>query len=187
MSRIGKQPIVIPKGVTFEHIDARVLVRGAKGEVSVHFPEGFSLVQEQEGEHTQMIVKPDTSVAPELSGRTRAFWGLAQRLLRNSVVGVTEGFSRKLLIEGVGYRAEMKGKDLVLHLGFSHPVNVVAPENIQFTVEKNTTIIVSGIDKYLVGQMAANIRKHRKPEPYKGKGIRYEGEHVRRKAGKKAA
>ncbi len=177
MSRIGKQPIDI-SGVTLEDRKGLIVVRGQKGELFAPMPFGFLLRKEENQVFVERVLGEEAA--------TPALWGLTQRLLANAVEGVRKGFSKRLIIEGVGYRAEMKGNDLTLHLGFSHPVFVKAPEGIIFAVEKNT-ILVSGFDKYLVGQTAANIRVHRKPEPYKGKGIHYEGEHVRRKAGKKAA
>lgn len=186
MSRIGKQPISIPSGVSVERNDGSVLVRGPKGEVRVLFPDVLVMSESKEEAGSMVRLTPQRDEDAQV-GRIRALWGLSQRLLRNAVTGVTVGFSKRLSIEGVGYRAEMQGKDLVLHLGYSHPVKIAAQEGIQFTVEKNINVTVSGIDKYMVGQVAANIRKQRKPEPYKGKGIRYEGEHVRRKAGKKTA
>lgn len=178
MSRIGQNPIKIPSGVTVSQEGGNVIVRGSKGELRLSLSGGFSV---RETDSFLLVEKPQTAVR-----ETSAMWGLIRSLLANMVTGVTDGFSKRLLIEGVGYRAEIQGNDLVLYLGFSHPIRVVAPQDTRFSVEKNA-ITVFGIDKYVVGQLAANIRAHRKPEPYKGKGIRYEGEKIKRKAGKKAA
>ena len=180
MSRIGKQPIAIPSGVTVKQDGMSLLVHGPKGNLTVTLPH----------ESIEIVLKnKDTSVTiPEPAvgdNRMSAFWGLSRALLANAIVGVSEGFSKRLTIVGVGYRAEMKGNDLILHLGFSHDITVTPPEGISIQVEKST-LIISGIDKQAVGETAATIRAYRKPEPYKGKGIRYEGEHVRRKEGKRA-
>lgn len=175
MSRIGKMPIAVPAGVEVAIDGATVTVKGKKGELTRTFQP--SMIIKQEGD--EIVVSP----ADEES-QTNAYWGLTRSLLHNMVVGVSEGFEKKLQLVGVGYRASLKGKDLELQLGFSHPVLVEAPEGITFEVPSQTEITVSGASKEKVGQVAADIRKWRKPEPYKGKGIRYEGEHVRRKAGK---
>ena len=174
MSRIGKQPIQIPEGVDVKVDSNLVLVKGPKGELSQ------KLVPDIE------IKINDKEILVELKkGKNTAIWGTYRSLLANMIKGVNEGFEKKLIFEGVGYRASVDNKKLILNLGYSHPIEMDAPEGIEFKVEKNT-ITVSGIDKQLVGEVAANIRAKRKPEPYKGKGIRYEGEIIRRKLGKKA-
>lgn len=175
MSRIGKQPIAIPAGVDVTIEGATVSVKGPKGELSRTLPS--IMIIEREGD--EIIVK-----RPDDTREARSFHGLTRTLIANMVEGVTNGFSKKLQMVGVGYRAALKGADLEMQLGFSHPVLVECPEGITFTVPSPTEIVVSGPSKEQVGQVAANIRKWRKPEPYKGKGIRYEGEHVRRKVGK---
>lgn len=176
MSRIGKMPIEIPKGVKVDIQGSHVTVSGGKGTLSMAV-------------RPEMEVKVDngtlTVERPSDERQHKAYHGLTRSLLHNMVVGVSEGFTRRLFIEGVGYRAEMMGKNLVLNVGHSHPVEFAPPENISFEVEgRGKLIIVSGIDKQAVGEVAAKIRKSRPPEPYRGKGIRYEDEHVRRKAGK---
>ncbi len=177
MSRVGNAPISVPSGVEIK-IDAPVVsVKGAKGELSCELPETVTV--SQEGDELR-VARPDDSP------RSRSMHGLARSLLANMVSGVSEGYKKELEIHGVGYRASLKGSSLDLALGFSHPVSVDPPEGISFEVPEPTRIIVSGADKQAVGQIAADIRKIRKPEPYKGKGIRYVGEHVRRKAGKSA-
>lgn len=177
MSRIGKQPITVPAGVEVKIEGTTVTVKGAKGELSRTLPEVMTIKQDGD----QIIVE-----RPDDSREARSFHGLTRTLIDNMVVGVSQGFSKKLVLVGVGYRAALKGKDLEMQLGFSHPVLVKAPEGITFEVPTQTEIIVSGPSKEDVGQVAANVRKWRKPEPYKGKGIRYEGEYVRRKLGKAA-
>jgi len=177
MSRIGKKPIEIPEAVEVKITGQQVNIKGAKGELSqVVRPE--IKVEVKEG---KIFVTCQIETK-----KSKALWGLTRALLQNMVKGVTEGYEKKLEIEGVGYRANLEGQDLVLNVGFSHPVKIVAPQGIKFGVEKNI-ITVSGIDKGLVGQIAAKIRKVRPPEPYKGKGIKYVGEQIRRKVGKKAA
>lgn len=176
MSRIGRNPIVIPKGVTVTLDGQRLSVRGPKGELSRTLPSGFS-VRVEDG---AAVVVP-----PEHAARVPALWGLTRALVANMVVGTHGGFEKRLVIEGVGYRAEVQGHDIVLAIGFSHPVRLTPPDGIAVSVIKNV-ITVSGTDRELVGQVAARIRALKPPEPYKGKGIRYEGEVVRRKAGKKA-
>ena len=176
MSRIGKQPINLPKGVSVDVKDGSVSVKGPKGQLSQVL-------------HADMSVSLDDGVLsvqrPSDHRDHRALHGLTRALLNNMVVGVSEGFTKKLTIEGVGYRAEMQGKDLVLMVGYSHPVVVNPPQDVSFDVQdRGRTIIINAIDKQVIGEVAANIRKTRPPEPYKGKGIRYEGEYVRRKAGK---
>lgn len=176
MSRIGKMPIEVPKGVKVDIQDSNVTVTGNKGTLSMAV-------------RPEMVVKVDdgtlTVERPSDARHHKAYHGLTRSLLHNMVVGVSEGFTRRLFIEGVGYRAEKAGDNLVLNVGHSHPVEFVPPENISFEVEaRGKLIIVSGIDKQAVGEIAAKIRKSRPPEPYRGKGIRYEDEKIRRKAGK---
>lgn len=175
MSRIGKKPIPIPKGVEVKIEGNHVEVRGPKGKLerTLH-----PLVRiERDGDELKVSPVND-------SRQARALWGLSRTLVNNMVIGVTEGYKKVLEIEGMGYRAELAGRELKLTLGFSHPVIFPLPEGIDASVEKNTVITISGIDKELVGQTAATIRRFRPPEPYKGKGIRYRGEVIRRKAGK---
>ena len=177
MSRIGKQPIPVPAGVTVAIEADRVRVNGPKGELSERIPGAITVEQADE----QLLVKRPTD-----RGEHRALHGLTRSLVANMVEGVTAGYQKVLEIQGVGYRAQRKGSDLELALGYSHPVSVKAPDGIEFEVASPTRIVVRGISKQLVGEVAANIRKQRPPEPYKGKGIHYEGEHVRRKVGKRA-
>jgi large subunit ribosomal protein L6 len=178
MSRIGKQPIEVPSGVDVQvGEDAVVTVRGPRGSLSQRL-------------HPEMrIVREDAEIRverPSDEGFHRSLHGLTRTLIANMVEGVTKGYEKRLAIVGVGYRAAMKGKDLEVQVGYSHPVVVPAPEGIEFETPTATSIVVRGNDKQQVGEVAANIRKIRKPEPYKGKGIRYENEHVRKKAGKAA-
>lgn len=176
MSRIGKAPITVPSGVDVVLLGRKISVKGPKGQLSREIPGQITVRQEGD---LLLVERPDDA------RENRAMHGLTRSLVNNMVVGVTEGFKRQLDIVGVGYRAEAQGPDaLKLALGFSHPVNVKAPEGIFFEVSTATQIVVSGIDKEVVGQVAANIRSIRKPEPYKGKGVRYSGERVLRKAGK---
>jgi|SRR3989344_2053383 len=177
MSRLAKKPVIVPQGVAVEFKNGVISARGPKGELSRNVPAGITF----EISAGEVFVRP-TAGEKEVS----AFLGTFFRHLKNMVEGVSQGFEKKLEIEGIGYRAEVKGKDLVLNLGFSHQVTVPAGEGITFSVEKNV-IKISGIDKEAVGNTAAKIRDKKKPEPYKGKGIRYAGEVVRRKAGKKVA
>ena len=178
MSRIGKKPIPIPEGVEVAFPDPHtVTVRGPKESLSVSLPHGVSAVLAD----NVVMLTPDVRLK-----NAGALWGLSRQLVANAVVGVTQGFSKILTLEGIGYRAAIEGSTLVLNVGFSHPVRVEAFQGITFAVEKNA-VTISGADKQLVGQVAASIREIRKPEPYKGKGIRYINEVVRRKAGKKAA
>ena len=177
MSRIGKQPIPVPSGVEIKIDGSTVHVKGPKGELTQTFSDVLAI----ELEDGNIIV-----TRPDESRTARSLHGLTRTLISNMVVGVSAGFSKNLEIVGVGYRAALKGKDIELQLGFSHPVLMVAEPGITFEVPAPTKITVSGIDKQRVGQVAADIRKWRKPEPYKGKGIRYEGEKVRRKLGKAA-
>lgn len=175
MSRIGKLPIPLPAGVTVEINGQDVAVKGPKGELKLTVSKPITVSQE---EGSVIVARPDDEAV------SKSLHGLTRSLIANNVHGVSEGFTKALEIVGTGYRAALKGSTVELSLGFSHPVLVTPPEGITLVVEGNTKIIVSGIDKQAVGEMAANIRKLRKPEPYKGKGVRYEGERVRRKAGK---
>ena len=177
MSRIGKKPISVPTGVTVSIEPSLVRVNGPKGELTERIPRDITVAQEGE----ELVVKRPTD-----RGEHRALHGLTRSLVANMVEGVTDGYVRTLEIHGVGYRAQLKGKGLELALGFSHPVSIPAPDGIEFEVPQPTRVIVRGISKQLVGEVAATIRKQRPPEPYKGKGIRYEGEYVARKVGKRA-
>lgn len=177
MSRIGKAPIQVPAKVKVDIQENNLItVEGPKGKLLQALPAEMDVVLE---DGALLVKRPSDSQAH------RSLHGLTRALLNNMVVGVSEGFSKKLQIEGVGYRAEMSGQTLVLNVGYSHPVHFEPPADVQYAVEnRNKTIIVSGIDKQVVGELAAQIRKQRPPEPYKGKGIRYDNEVVRRKAGK---
>lgn len=177
MSRIGRRPIPVPAGVTIEIEPETVRVKGPKGELSERVPRDIGVVQEGD----QVLVSRPTD-----RGEHRALHGLVRSLLANMVQGVTDGYEKRLEIQGVGYRAQLKGKSLELAVGYSHPVPIAAPDGIEFEVPQPTRIVVKGISKQLVGETAAIIRKQRPPEPYKGKGIRYEGEYVARKVGKRA-
>jgi len=177
MSRIGRKPIPVPDGVAVEIAPERVGVKGPKGELSERVPRDITVEQRD----TEIVVTRPTD-----RGEHRALHGLTRSLVANMVQGVTEGYEKHLEIQGVGYRAQLRGRDLELALGYSHPVPVPAPEGIEFEVPQPTRIVVRGISKQQVGEVAANIRKKRPPEPYKGKGIRYRGEHVARKVGKRA-
>ena len=177
MSRIGKQPIPVPSGVTVAIEPERVTVNGPKGELSERLARDIGV--EQVGEEV-LVTRPTDR------GEHRALHGLTRTLVANMVKGVTDGFEKRLEIQGVGYRAQLRGRDLELALGYSHPVSIKAPDGIEFEVPMPTRIVVKGASKQQVGEIAAIIRKQRKPEPYKGKGIRYEGEYVRRKVGKRA-
>ena len=177
MSRIGKKPIPVPAGVSISIEPELVRVNGPKGELHERIPRDITV--EQAGE--ELVVKRPTD-----RGEHRALHGLTRSLVANMVQGVTDGYVKVLEIQGVGYRAVKKGSDLELALGYSHPVPIKAPDGIEFEVTQPTRIVVRGISKQLVGEVAANIRKQRPPEPYKGKGIRYEGEYVARKVGKRA-
>ncbi|SDF66194.1 large subunit ribosomal protein L6 [Lentzea fradiae] len=176
MSRIGKQPIIVPSGVDVNIAGQDVSVKGPKGTLSLTIAEPISLVKAEDG--TLEVQRPNDE------RRNRALHGLSRTLVHNMVVGVTQGYEKKMEIHGVGYRVALKGSELEFALGYSHPVKVAAPEGITFAVETPTRFSVSGIDKQLVGEVAANIRKLRKPDPYKGKGVRYSGEKIRRKVGK---
>ncbi len=175
MSRIGKLPVPIAKNVQVEIDGSTVTVKGPKGELARRFPAGIAFAREGE---SVVVTRPDDEK------QSRALHGLSRSLLANMVAGVSDGFTRTLELQGVGYRATQAGPNVTLAVGYSHPVEITPPPGIQLEVEGTTKLHVRGIDKELVGQVAANIRKVRKPEPYKGKGIRYLGERVRRKAGK---
>ena len=177
MSHIGKQPIPVPDGVEITIEPDVVKVKGPKGELEERVSRDIAVAQE----NGEIVVTRSTN-----RGEHRALHGLTRSLIANMVEGVTDGFERRLEIQGVGYRAQLKGKALELALGYSHPVSMPAPEGIEFEVPQPTEIVVRGIDKQLVGETAARIRKSRPPEPYKGKGIRYAGEQVTRKVGKRA-
>ena len=175
MSRIGKMPVTLPKGVEVKINGQDVEVKGPKGKLARTFHPLVEITQESDG----------LKVAPrEATQEGRSLWGLSRSLLNNMVVGVSDGFSKVLEVNGVGYRAEVAGSTLKMALGFSHPVEFALPEGISAQVEKNTVITVSGIDRELLGQTCATIRGFRPPEPYKGKGIKYANEFIRRKAGK---
>jgi large subunit ribosomal protein L6 len=177
VSRIGKKPIAVPDGVTIDVKPGAVSVKGPKGELSQAVSPDMKVIQEN---GTLTVERPTDR------GEHRALHGLTRSLIANMVVGVTEGYEKRLEIQGVGYRARLQGKALELSVGYSHPVSITAPDGIEFEVPQPTQVIVRGIDKQLVGEIAARIRRSRPPEPYKGKGIRYAGEHVRRKVGKRA-
>ncbi len=180
MSRLARNPIAIPDGVTVEVSGQDIKVKGPKGEMGlrVHDDVGVKLEDGESGK--QVRVDPKSK-----SREARALWGTMWSLIRNRVVGVNDGFSRALEIQGVGYRANMQGANLVLQLGYSHDVHYAVPEGVKIEVDKQTRIVISGIDKELVGAVAAKIKSFRPPEPYKGKGIRYEDQFVLRKEGKK--
>src|SRR5438105_110258 len=178
MSRIGKKPIIIPKGVTVKVIDRAVEVQGPKGKLTQLFPSGINF--ELADGH---LLAKTMSADPALG----KYHGLARSLVANAVAGVTEGFKRELDIVGVGYRAEVKGKQIIFALGYSHAVVFDIPAGIDVAIEKQTHITVTGVDRQLVGQVAANIRRLRKPDPYKQKGVRYTGEVLKKKAGKTGA
>ena len=176
MSRIGKKPVDIPSGVTVTLNGTDLTVKGPKGELAMSFVPDV------------MVEHADNAITVTPSGETKqakSMWGMQRTLVSNMIEGVTNGFSRKLEINGVGYRAQMKGKSLNLQLGYSHDIDFPVPEGIKIETPDQTTIVISGIDKQKVGQTAAKIREFRKPEPYKGKGIKYEGEYIFRKEGKK--
>jgi large subunit ribosomal protein L6 len=177
MSRIGKKPIPVPDGVTVEVKPGHVSVKGPKGELRQEVSREMKITQDDG------VLKVER---PTDRGEHRALHGLTRSLIANMVVGVTDGYEKRLEIQGVGYRARLQGKSLELALGYSHPVSVSAPDGIEFEVPQPTQVVVRGIDKQLVGEIAARVRKARPPEPYKGKGVRYAGEHVARKVGKRA-
>ena len=176
MSRIGKRPIAIPGGVTANIADGQLAIKGPKGQLSMPLADDVTYAVED----GQISVQPANDTK-----RARSFWGMQRTLVQNLVTGVTEGFTKVLEINGVGYRANAQGKTLKLQLGYSHDVDYAVPEGIEIKTPDNTTVEISGIDKQKVGQVAAEIRRWRKPEPYKGKGIKYRGEYIFRKEGKK--
>jgi large subunit ribosomal protein L6 len=178
MSRIGKKPIPVPEGVTVSLAPGLVTVNGPKGELQQPVSARMEVAQEEDG---TLTVKRPTD-----RGDDRAIHGLTRSLVANMVVGVTDGYEKRLEIQGVGYRAKLAGKALELSVGYSHTVSIPAPDGIEFEVPQPTQVIVRGIDKQLVGEIASQVRRVRPPEPYKGKGIRYEGEQVKRKVGKRA-
>lgn len=178
MSRIGKLPVSVPAGVEVSINGTEVTVKGPKGELTQTFHSELTIEKAEDG--SIVVTRPDDE------RKSRSMHGLTRTLIHNMVIGVSEGYSKTLELVGVGYRAAVKGDHLEMNLGFSHPVIIKTPEGIKFECPDQSKIVVSGIDKQQVGQVAADIRKWRKPEPYKGKGIRYEGEHVRRKEGKTA-
>jgi large subunit ribosomal protein L6 len=176
MSRIGKQAVAIPSGVTVSLDGNDLAVKGPKGELAMSFVPEVTVSYEDD----KITVKPINDTK-----RARSMWGMQRSLVANIIDGVTEGFSKKLAITGVGYRAQIKGSNLNLQLGFSHDVEFPVPAGIKIETPDQTTVLISGIDKQLVGETAAKIREYRKPEPYKGKGVRYDGEYIFRKEGKK--
>lgn len=178
MSRIGKQIIEIPEKVTVTHNEGTVTAKGPNGERAVNLPEGISL------EINNNVI---TVTRANETKSVKSKHGMIRSMINNAVNGVHEGFKKTLIIEGVGYRAELKGTRLVLSLGFSHPVLVIPPDGIEFQTPTRTSIVISGSDKQLVGEVSSKLRKLRPPEPYKGKGVRYDGEIIRRKAGKSAS
>jgi len=178
MSRIGKKPITLPKGVSVKMANGRVEVQGPKGKVSQYIPPGITFSQDD----GTLVAKTERD-EPALG----KFHGLARSLVANAVTGVTEGFKKELDIVGIGYRAELKGKQVVFALGYSHPIVFDIPTGIDITIDKQTHVTVTGVDRQLVGQVAANIRRMRKPDPYKQKGVRYMGEVLKKKVGKTGA
>ncbi|MBM3817442.1 MAG: 50S ribosomal protein L6 [Acidimicrobiia bacterium] len=182
MSRIGKKPIPIPKGVTVTIAPDAVEVKGPKGQLRQALPPGIVFARDKTGAGDQLVA----SLARE-DGELRKFHGLARSLVANAVAGVTEGFKKELDIVGIGYRAEVKGKQVVFALGYSHPIVFDIPNGIDVAIDKQTHITVTGADRQLVGQVAANIRRMRKPDPYKQKGVRYTGEVLKKKVGKTGA
>jgi large subunit ribosomal protein L6 len=177
VSRIGRKPVTVPDGVTVDIKPGMVSVKGPKGELSQALSPDMKVT---ESDGTLTVDRPTDR------GEHRALHGLTRSLIANMVTGVTDGYEKRLEIQGVGYRARLQGKALELNVGYSHPVSVSAPDGIDFEVPVPTQVVVRGIDKQLVGEIAARIRRTRPPEPYKGKGVRYAGEHVRRKVGKRA-
>ena len=176
MSRIGKKAVTVPSGVTASIANKVLSVKGPKGTLSMPLADEIAYDVQSDG----IAVTPANDTK-----RARAFWGMQRTLVQNLVTGVTEGFSKKLLITGVGYRAAAQGKTLKLQLGYSHDVNIAVPEGLEVKTPDATTVEISGADKQKVGQLAAEVRRWRKPEPYKGKGIKYDGEYIFRKEGKK--
>ncbi|NGX37643.1 MAG: 50S ribosomal protein L6 [Chlamydiae bacterium] len=177
MSRYGKTPIPLPSGVELKKSDGKVTVKGAKGQLEIGIKDGVNVNVEEE----KVLVTLDEK--KQLPG---SMHGLYRSLINNMIIGVSKGFSKRLSLVGVGYRAAVSGNNLDLQLGFSHPTRLEIPKEVEVRVDKATTIIISGVDKQIVGQFAASVRAIRPPEPYKGKGVRYEDEHVRKKAGKAA-
>src|ERR1700756_1739932 len=177
MSRIGRNPVVVPDAVTVTLAPGNIAVKGPKGELTQTYSQDMTVSQDD----GQILVTRPTD-----RGEHRALHGLTRSLIANMVQGVTDGFEKRLEIQGVGYRAQLRGRDLELALGYSHPISIKAPDGIEFEVPQPTRIVVRGASNQQVGEIAALIRKQRKPEPYKGKGIRYEGEYVARKVGKRA-
>ena len=175
MSRVGQSPIQIPDGITVEKQDNKIIVKGSKGILEEKLHPDINVILDDK------IVRVER---PSDSQLHRSLHGLTRTLIQNMIIGLTEGYEKKLEIVGIGYRAELNGKMLVLQLGYSHPIYFLPPETISIEVPAQNSIVVKGVNKQLVGQVTAKIRSFRPPEPYKGKGIRYEGEHVRRKAGK---
>ncbi|MFD4366110.1 50S ribosomal protein L6 [Rhodococcus sp. NPDC058521] len=176
MSRIGKHPITVPAGVDVNIDGQSVDVKGPKGTLGLTISDPITISKAEDG--TLVVARPDEE------RRSRSLHGLSRTLVQNLIIGVTEGYTTKMEIHGVGYRVALKGTNLEFSLGFSHPVVIEAPEGITFAVETPTKFSIAGIDKQKVGQIAANIRRLRRPDPYKGKGVRYEGEQIRRKVGK---
>ncbi|MCZ4078111.1 50S ribosomal protein L6 [Rhodococcus sp. H36-A4] len=176
MSRIGKLPVTVPAGVDITIDGQNIAVKGPKGALELTIAEPIQIARSEDG--TLAVTRPDDE------RRSRSLHGLSRTLVANLITGVTNGYTTKMEIHGVGYRVVVKGKDLEFALGYSHPVLIEAPEGITFTVESPTRFTIIGIDKQKVGQIAANVRRLRRPDPYKGKGIRYEGEVIRRKVGK---
>lgn len=176
MSRIGKKPVAVPAGVTATIDGGQISVKGPKGTLTMPLRDEIRYTMEEGG--ISVVPANDTK-------RARAFWGMQRTMVQNLVTGVSAGFTKKLLINGVGYRAAVQGKTLNLKLGYSHDVNIAVPEGLEVKTPDNTTVEISGFDKQKVGQLAAEIRRWRKPEPYKGKGIKYDGEFIFRKEGKK--
>ena len=182
MSRIGKKPIPIPKGVTVKVSPDAVEVQGPKGKLRQAIPPGISFAQDSAGDGGALVAKPQRE-----DKELKKFYGLARSLVANAVTGVTQGFKKELDIVGIGYRAELKGKQVHFALGYSHPILFDIPNGIDIAVDKQTHITVTGVDRQLVGQVAANIRRMRKPDPYKQKGVRYTGEQLKKKVGKTGA
>src|SRR3954452_6548688 len=177
MSRIGRKPVAVPEAVSVEIGSGTIAVKGPKGELNQAFSQEMAVAQE---DGTVVVTRPTDR------GEHRALHGLTRSLIANMVEGVTDGFEKRLEIQGVGYRAQLQGNKLVMSLGYSHQVEINAPEGVDFEVPAPTQVVVRGISKQVVGEVAANVRKQRPPEPYKGKGIRYQGEYVARKVGKRA-
>lgn len=175
MSRIGKKEIKTTSNIEIKIDNSKIHVKGEKGELFYNIPKAISI---EKGKNNIKLIPKNSST------KTQELYGLCRSIIYNMITGVSKGFEKKLIIQGVGYRAQMDGKILILNLGYSHPICIEAPKNIKIQIENNTRILISGIDKEIVGQVAAKIRSTRPPEPYKGKGIRYENEKIRRKVGK---